>query len=534
MKRVTFCMTISVVLFFSIFFTAGNSCAGPSGVVKVALAYDPTSLNMLQLKTGIDLPVVLNIHQALQSTDHATGKRTFRNSLTRSAEVLENGKDIKFVMTWGNFYHTGDPVTAHDVKFTYEQCVDISNANVMAGPLDEIEEIEILDDYSFIFRFYEPYAAWRELLWIGICSKNYYEKAGKEKFGKHPVGSGFFRFVSRKIGESVTLEAYEKARWMADVEVVDKTTGKTVLKEAEQKIEYKTLKFIVVPDDIARLAMLETGEVDLVSDILPHNAKRLERNKRVKVKREDDTPSLFGISAKPDNFPIFKEYNFTMAFSYAINRQEIVDKIFLGEGYPLYMFASKSELGYDPDVVYEFDPDKARELVKKSSYKPGTPIILTYTSAVPNAPLVAATIQEYMKNVGVTIKLQQLEAGVQATYSRKKDPKEGHLTLYSWAGGRDPSNRLILTMPSTSIYCAWTTRPSKVLLDDLVMKQAQETDRDKRLVLLKQMNEILRQEPGGPVLFGLKQIYAHTDRIEYEWLKKESFLFSLNRIRIVK
>ncbi len=534
MKSKKNCMITSAMLLFSVLFTATNIYAGPTGMVKVALHYDPTTLNLLQLKTYIDLPPVLHMHQALQSTDPLTGERTFRSSLTESAEVLENGKDIKFIMTKGNFFHTGDPVTAHDVKFTYEQCVNPNNANVMAGPLDEIEEIEILDDYSFIFRFYEPYAAWRELLWIGICSKNYYDKVGKEKFAKHPIGSGPFRFVNRKIGESITMEANEKFRWKEDVNVYDKKTNKTITKEVEKKVEFKTLKFIIVPDDITRLAMLETGEVDLIADILPHNAKRLERNKHVRVKSATDTPSMYALSSKPDNYPIFRDSNLNLAFTYGINRQEIVDKIFLGEGYPLYMFAAKSELGYDPNIIYEFNPDKARKLLKQSSYKSGTPVILTYTSAIPNGQLVAATIQKYMKNVGVTIKLQKLEAGVQATYARTRDPKEGHLTLYSWPGGRDPSTRLILTLPSTSPYGAWATRPSQVLLDDLVMKQARELDRAKRLALLNKIHGILRKETSGAVLFGLNQIYAMTDRIEYEWLPKEPLLFNLNRITIVK
>ena len=146
----------------------------------------------------------------------------------------------------------------------------------------------------------------------------------------------------------------------------------------------------------------------------------------------------------------------------------------------------------------------------------------------------AVAIQKYMKNVGVTIKLQQLEAGVQATYSRNRDPKEGHLTLYSWAGGRDPSTRLILTLPSGSVYCAWATRPSKDRLNKLVMDQARELDPKKRLTLLNQIHQILREEPGGPILFGLNQIYAMRDRIEYSWLPNEAFLFYLNRIKIVK
>jgi peptide/nickel transport system substrate-binding protein len=280
--------------------------------------------------------------------------------------------------------------------------------------------------------------------------------------------------------------------------------------------------------------MLETGEVDLVANILPHHVKGLERNKHIKVKRASDTPSLYGLASYPDNYPIFKESNFDQAFTHAINRQEIVNKIYLGEGYPLYMYASKSELGYDPTVVEEFNPDRARELIKQSSYKRGTPIILSYASDVPNGHLVAATIQKYMADVGVTIKLQKLEAGVAATYTRTRDPKLGHTSLYSFSGGRDPSTRLILSLPSTSIYCSWATRANQALLDDLVMKQARETDQDMRLVILKQIHATLRKEPGGPVLFGLNQIYAMTDRIEYTWLPKEAFLFALGRIKIVK
>ncbi len=525
---------IAMIMICGLLFAAGSAFAGPKDVVKVGLQYDPTTVNMLQIKTSIDLPPVLHMHQALQNTNPYTGERTFESSLSESVEVLPNGKDIKFKLVKGRVFHTGDPVTAHDVKWTYEQCANPSNANLMAGPLDEIEDIEIIDDYTFIFRFYEPYAAWRELLWIGICSKKYYEKVGKEKFAKHPVGSGPFRFVERKIGESITLKADPNFRWTETMPYKDSNTGEQKTKVLERKVDFGTLKFLTVPDDVTRMAMLETGELDLISDILPHNVKRLKRNKQVIIKRESTAPSMYALATRPDNYPILKDNNFAEAFFYAINRQEIVDKIFLGEGYPMYMFASRSELGYNPDIVYEFDPDRARMLVQKSSYKPGTRIILTYTSAIPNAALVAATIQNYMKDVGVTIKLQQLEAGLQATYARNRDPREGHLVMYAWAGGRDPSTRLLLTLPSNSIYNGWRTRKNQKEMDKLVYAQARETDQEKRLVLLNKIHELLRDEPGGSILFGLNQIYAHRDRIEYSWLPMEAYIFQLYRIKVVK
>lgn len=508
--------------------------AGPEDEVRVALEYDPTTLNMLEMKTGIDLPAVLHLHESLQTTDPETGERMYENSLTESAQVLKNGKDIQVKMDKGHTFHTGDPVTAHDIKWTYDQCVNPKNANLMAGPLSEIEQIEVIDDYNFIIRFYEPYAAWRELLWIGICSKNYYEKVGEEKFRKHPVGSGPFKFVERQVGSHIIFEADKNYEWEERVRVKDNKTGKVQIKRVPTKTDYKTLKFLIVGDEITRMSQLETGEVDLICHILPHNVNRLAKNKNIKIKRESRVPSLYALSSKPDNYPIMKDANFMLAFLYAINRLEIVDKIFLGEGYPLYMFASKSELGYDPKIKYEFNPDKARKLIQQSSYKPGTPIILSYTSAVPNAQLVAATIQDYMKNVGVTMKLQQLEAGTQATYSRTRDPREGHLTLYAWAGGRDPSTRLILTLPSTSIYNAWKTRKKQKEIDELTFAQARETDKKKRLAILSRIHQLLREEPAGPVLFGLNEIYAMTDRIDYDWLPMEAFLFNLQRIKVLK
>ena len=512
MKRRNFWTSVFI---FTTFFTAALSAlvfAGKSGTVKVGMRYDPSTVNMLEMRLASDIPVVLPIHQSLMGADLESGKRV--PLLAESLTVMENGKDIRVKLRTDVKFHTGDPVIAADVKWTYEECANPSNANMMAGPLDEIEDIEILDDHNLIFRFYDPYAAWQELMWIGICSKKYFDKVGKKKFRSHPVGSGAFRFVERKIGESVTLEAVEDF--------------------PEYDIGFKTLKFVTVPDDVTRLAMLETGELDLVSGVLPHQLRRLKRNKQVKIKTSDNVPSLFGMAALPLTDPVMADAYLGRAIRHAINRQEIVDKIFLGQGYPLYMFASKSELGYDPTVKFDFNPAKSRELLKKSSYKPGQELILTYTSLTPNAPLVAAVVQKYLKDVGITVKLQQLEEGLAATYTRSRDKRLGHLRLYGWPGGRDPSTRLLLSVLSTSPYATVTNRPKKEEFDALVLAQARETDVEKRRAMLKEIHGIMTEDAVGTFLFGLKMIYATSDRIEYNWTPDEAYKVNLHTIKIVK
>ncbi len=522
MKKDYFCRVLVLLLGIVLAMPAVITYAGPKDTVRVGISYDPSTMNMLEMKTGIDLPVILPIHEGLMTADRLTGKRILW--LAESIQVMPNPKDIKIKLRKGARFHTGDPVTAADVKWTYQQCMNPQNANVMAGPLDDIESIDVLDEQTLVFHFFEPYAAWQELMWIGIASKKYYDSVGPEKFRKNPVGSGVFKFVERKVGESVTL-AVDQNYW--DVKGL-KQTYKADLPN------FQYLQFVTVPDDQSRLAMLETGELDIVGEILPHQLKSLQKNKRVRIKRIDNVPSLFGLSHKTFADPILKDKNFCYAIRHAINRQEIVDKIYLGEGYPLYMYASKTELGYDPKIKFDFNPQKAKEYLKKSSYKPGYPVMLTYASDTPNAPLVSAAIQQYLQNIGITVKLRQLEGGTAATYSRNRDPRIGALLLYGWGGGRDPSTRLFLSIKSTSPYSSYPDRPRKEEVDALVDAQARELDVKKRAGLLKKIHEMMLEHPSGTNLYGLNMLYATSDRVEYNWTPQEAFIFNLHFVKVLK
>ncbi len=495
---------------------AGTVGAASKKTVNVALAIDPTSLNILEFKHTAELTPVLHMHSSLLGMDIETGdySLTMKSSLAQSIKVMENGKDLKIVLKKEFRFHTGEPVTANDVLFTYEQCADPENANIMAGPLDEIEEMETLDDYTLILRFYEPYAAWKDLMWIGIASEKHFEQAGRKKFRNHPVGSGPFRFVERKIGEHIVLEAN---------------------REHIDAPKFDRLKFWIVPDVLTRISLLEAGEVDLISRVLPHDAVRLRRNKNITVKSESRVPSFYAFSGKQENYPITKDRKLGLALNMAVNRQEIVDKIFLGEGYPLYMFANRIELGYDPEYKIEYNLEKARELLKQSSYKPGTPMVMSYApGVVPNAALIASVIQKYLKELGVTLVLQQLEDGVKATYARNKDPREGHFTLFNMDGTRDPSLRMRISLLSDAPFGSYSSRPRQKELDELIYAQGREMNERKRKAILKKVHGILREDASAVYMFGLNMIYAMNKRIEYTWVPKNAYLNNLHRIKIIK
>ena len=507
------------ILLLAFALSMGATSVQAKGTIRVGLRYDPSTVNMLEFKLASDIPVLMPMHTSLMGTHPETGE--WVNSLAESIQIV-GGKDLKIKLIETARFHNGTPVTAHDVKWTYEQCADPNNANILAGPLDEIEEIEVIDDHNLIIRFYEAYAPWRELMWIGICSKKYYEEMGPEKFRKNPLGAGPFRFVERKIGESVTLE------------VVDGYPTYQIAAYQERPPEYKRLVFVTVPDDVTRLAMLETGELDLVYEVAPHQLKRLKRNKGVKIKISDQVPSLFGMTALPKTDPMMADRFLGQAIRHAIDREEIVNKIFLGQGYPLFQFTSRSELGYDPNVSFDFNPEKSKAFLKQSAYKPDQVLTLTYTNMVPNAALVAAVIQKYLKDVGINTKLQRLEEGVAATYTRRRDPRLGHLRLYGWAGGRDPNTRFMLAVVSTSPYATNTDRPRKKEMDQLCRGQAHETDVLKRKGMIAKIHEIMAQDAVGTSLFGLNMIYAMRSDMDYNWVPNEGSPIHLQRIKVAK
>ena len=167
-------------------------------------------------------------------------------SLAESWTASKDGLTYEFVLRKGVKFHNGEPVTAEDVKFSFERYHGAA-AKLLK---DRVREITIVDPGRVRFQLKEPWpdfmtfygtsatgAAW-------IVPKKYVEKVGEDGFKKAPVGAGPYKFVSFNPGIDLVLEAFD-GYWRKVPSV-------------------KRLVFKSMSDETTRAAALKAGDVDIV------------------------------------------------------------------------------------------------------------------------------------------------------------------------------------------------------------------------------------------------------------------------------
>ena len=183
-------------------------------------------------------------------------------SLAESWSASPDGLAYDLILRKGVLFHNGDPVTAEDVKFSFERYRGAAAASLKK----RVTAIDVLDTHHVRFRLKEP---WPDFMTFygtpatgagWIVPKKYVLKVGEDGFKKAPIGAGPYRFVSFTPGVELVLEAFEQ--YWRKVPTV------------------KRLVFKVIPDELTRLAALKRGEVDIVYSIRGELAAELKANTR--------------------------------------------------------------------------------------------------------------------------------------------------------------------------------------------------------------------------------------------------------------
>lgn len=325
-------------------------------------------------------------------------------AIAKSWEISEGGKRIDFTLNPGAKFHNGAPVTADDVKYTFQKLIAPESKYNYKGELSRaLDSIEVVDQGHLVFHWKTPYALFfdRCLGYMGIFPKEYREKVGDKEFAAHPIGAGPFKLVDFQQDVKIKVEAVED--------------------HYRKPPEVKTLTVLFVAEHTTRMAMVKTGEADIVggAPVLFTQVKSDPNLKLAWSKYTVVTPLYFCDVAFPDKPSPLLDVRVRKAISYAIDRKGICEKVLQGVPEPWGDLYAPYQPGYDPSIKADpYDPEKAKALLAEAGYPKGFEI--TFNGAV-TAKEQDQAIAANLEAVGIKAKLVLEETGTSATrFSQKK------------------------------------------------------------------------------------------------------------------
>ncbi len=311
-------------------------------------------------------------------------------SLAEAWTASQDGLIYDFTLRQGTSFHNGDPVTAEDVKFSFERYRGTSH-DLMSS---RVAAVETPDPRHVRFKLREPwpdfltfYATASGAGWI--VPKKYLEKVGDEGFKKAPIGAGPYKFVSFTPGVELVLEAFDRY-WRKPPSV-------------------KRLVFKVIPDETTRLAALKAGEVDIVYSIRGELAEELRRTPGLTLKPAV-VQGVFCLSF-PDQWDPkspWHDARVRRAASLAIDRKTTNEALTLG-----YSLISGNPIvpdNYDffwppPPPVY--DPDQAKKLLAEAGFPNGFDAGSYYCDS--SYANIGEAVLDNLQAVGFRARLQPIE-----------------------------------------------------------------------------------------------------------------------------
>lgn len=464
---------------------AGGAIAAqtPPGVLVVGQVAEPKSLDPAAVTSLNDFRILVNLYEGL--VGYEQGSLELAPALAESWEIANDGKLYTFHLRRGVTFHDGTPFDADAVKFNLERMLDPDHPYHDTGPFplaffyERIQRVEVVDDYTVrlhLDRAYAPLLSNLAYPTGAMVSPAAVGKHGKE-FGRHPVGTGPFRFAQWQANRRVVIEANPDYR-----------RGPPAL---------KAVVFRPIGDPLTRVAELMAGGVDLAVELPPDNVTQLRRESGFTV-HEAVGPHLWFLILNTRE-PPFSLERMRQAVNYAIDKRALVEQVLQGSAsVAAGPVPAAFDWAYNDEIdPYPYDPDKARALIEEAGYGDGVKVrfYVTQSGSGMLAPVQMATaIQADLAKVGIEAEIESYEWN---TYLGKvNDGLAGKADMAEMAWmTNDPDTLLSLALhsdatPDKGGFNSGYYRNPEV--DRLIEVARTTSDRVERAVYYRSLQRILR------------------------------------------
>ena len=452
--------------------------------VTIAHGVGIYSLNPYAVNTSPLQAAWQSVYEPLIDADYE--KRGYRGVLAESWQM--KGTRLQFNLRKHVRFHDGTPFTSRDVIASFKRILT-DKQSLQAPNLQNVGEMAAPDDYTVIINLKKPDANALE----DINGRVIMKQAAAEKMGaadNRPVGTGPFKFTSwERSGQFVVRRN-------------DTYWGKS---PRIDEVIYKAIQ-----EDAARIAALEAGQVDLISNVPPHEVARLKANPRLQIQRVQGLRPIF-LVLSPAYKPL-DSVKVRRAITHAVDRDRIIKHILEGNAYPLHGLLGPQVFGYEPSAkAFAYDPEKAKQLLIEAGFPNGIEIdYYSPTGRYPKDREVAQVIVEQLSKVGIKAHLKTPEWSIFNT-----EYKNGKYPIYLTGRGS-------LTDADTLFQQYFRTGVTKRVLgysnpklDEILDAEQLTFDTKKREKLLWEAHKIILEDAPAVPLWNSMDIYAY--RADLVW-----------------
>jgi len=401
--------TFTVASFASVLFLLGLLSAG-GGVFAAeknlvfATQTDITSVDPHQASGHLSMMGVNPFYDTLVTLKGGTTELC--PGLAESWNVSPDGTVITFKLRKNVKFHDGKPLTAEDVKFTFVRLLKakVTSPSTLLAKKTAEDMMEAVDAHTFRMRLHQKSPVIFGTLtapWFGIMSKDYVtQHATKEDplalkwMYNHECGTGPWELAQWVPNEKLVYKRF-KGYWGDN-------------SECGQVPKVDTITVPIIKDPSTTLMMLQKGDVDMATGLGPDQYARLQSDANIKVQGFPAFYTAFleiNTSRKP-----FDNVKVRQALNYAINYDELIKYVEQGNAIRLHSTLPEGMWGKNNNVPkYDFDPKKAKELLKEAGFPNGFETTLLY-SAERYMPFEQASvyIQAYLDQIGIKAKLTKV------------------------------------------------------------------------------------------------------------------------------
>jgi peptide/nickel transport system substrate-binding protein len=477
--------------------------------------------------------------------DFDKGSNTINEGMAKW-EFMKDNTVFRIKATPGITFHNGEPLDAQAIKFYFDRILGRAAYNpkytgVQKSRIDKwMGEITVVDNLTVDIQLTSPFVLVPENtggLNFDFTPRQYIIDNGDEVFAKKPIGTGPMIFESFTPDQELRSVRNDKYFFPRDYK--------------NNKAMASVAKLVArsIPEEQARMAALEKGEIDIAYRVGPDSAKPFDSRADYHVIYLPDTrimaielPLNAAKDPKTGGPNPWRDIRVRQAANYAIDVESIVKNLLTGREQRAY---SPFPAGYDLPVgklgkPYTFDPAKAKALLKEAGQE-GFAFDLTLPTGLWTGDKTwMPAIGQMLNDVGFKANVVYQDFGNALSAIQKRQiPGPFVFNQGSIKAGRSDPGFAWGLIATTGVAYTHATKddnllPEQVQLDDLVAKAGTEFDVKKRNDMYYQIAQLHYENAFNVELFNLSHIYVTRKNISYKEYYDTPTGMSLQRVKKLK